>query len=71
MSEKTITITQEQFSEAVVKATTEWSELANESGVVTSENIAAMMLQNMMFSSMIAKNLFAENETEATKGDVN
>lgn len=71
MSKKTITITQEQFSEAVVKATTEWSKLANESGVVTSENIAVMMLQNTMFSSMIAKNLFAENETEATKVDVN
>ena len=61
---KTITITQEQFAEAVSKANKEWMNIGKESDVKDPMVLVATSLQNMMFSANIAKILFSENEGE-------
>lgn len=62
MENKTITITEEQFREAVLKANEEWMSIGQE--VKDINPMVHMMtgMQNMMFGAKIAKALFKESE---------
>ena len=62
MNEKTITITEEQFKEAVLKANEEWMSIGQKAKDINP--MAHMMsgMQNMMFGAKLASILFNESE---------
>ena len=64
MSKKTITITEEQFREAVMKAQEEWESVGEQADTKNSTALFVMGLQNMAFGALIARVLFRESEDE-------
>ena len=63
MSEnKTITITEEQFREAVMKANEEWMSIGQEDKNINPMVHMASGMQNMMFGAKIHHLLFGERE---------
>lgn len=62
MNEKTITITKEQFAEATHRASDIFMSIGKEADNKDPMAMAVMGMQNMMFSSLIAKVLFEESE---------
>lgn len=64
MSNKTITITEEQFREAVMQAQDRWESVDEKAD--TKDPMAMFMigLQNIAFGAIIAKVLFKESEGE-------
>lgn len=62
MENKTITITEEQFREAVMKANEEWISVGQESKDINPMTHVISGMQNMMFGAKIASVLFNESE---------
>ena len=62
MSEKTITITEKQFQEAIMKANEEWISIGEGTGKSDPMKNMMMGVHNMMFGHLIAKTLFVESE---------
>lgn len=67
MENKTITITNEQFQDAIAIACENFEKKAGKAGISESPKLAAMLLQNMMFGIEITDVLFG-TETE-NKGE--
>ena len=65
MENKTITITKEQFGDAIAKACENFEKKAEKAGVSASPKMTAMLLQNLMFGIEISEVLFGtENENK-------
>ena len=64
MSNKSITITEEQFREAVMKAQDRWESVGEKSDTKNPMTLFMMGLQNIAFGAIIAKVLFKESEGE-------
>ena len=62
MSNKTITITEEQFEEAVMKAQDRWESAGEKADTKNPMTMFMMGLQNIAFGAIIAKVLFKESE---------
>lgn len=60
--EKTITITKEQFHDAVIEATEKFAEELESKKEGSSMLKAMMSMQNLAFGAMIGKRLFGESE---------
>ena len=65
MNEKTITITKEQFAEAVSEASDKFMAIGQDANDRNPMTLAIMGMQNMMFGSLIARVLFGEEENES------
>lgn len=70
MSEnKTITITEEQFREAVVKANDQWISIAQKAKDINPMTMMITGMQNMMFGAELTKILFFEDSREQTESE--
>ena len=70
MSEnKTITITEEQFREAVMKANEEWMSIGQEAEDINPMTHVLSGMQNMMFGAKIERVLFFEDSREQTESE--
>lgn len=62
MENKTITITEEQFRDAIEKADEKWREIGKKADCQDPMKHMMMSIHNIMFGSLIAKVLFEESE---------
>jgi hypothetical protein len=62
MENKTITITEEQFRNAVTKANEEWMSIGQEVENINPMTHVISSMQNMMFGVKLASILFNESE---------
>ena len=64
MSKNTITITSEQFNNAVMKANANWMSIVQNTGDANYMTIAMTGAQNMVFAIELFNVLFEESEDE-------
>lgn len=62
MENKTITITEEQFKEAIINANEEWMSIGQKAKDINPMTMMMTGMQNMMFGAKLARILFNESE---------
>lgn len=70
MENKTITITEEQFRNAVTKANDNWMEISQKAkGDIKPMTLMITGMQNMLFGAELGKVLFCEDSGEKTESE--
>lgn len=64
MSKNTITITSEQFNNAVAKANDNWMSICHQAEATNPMTMAMMSMQNIVFAIELFNVLFVESEDE-------